>query len=57
MLEETLVSGAVSAVSQQNVQHNAVLIHRSPQIVHNAPDADEHPIEMPNVSWLRPSSA
>jgi hypothetical protein len=57
MLEETLVSCAVSAVLHQNVQHNAVLIHRSPQIVQHSPDADEHLIEMPNVSWLRPSSA
>ena len=57
MLEETLGSCAVSAVLHQNVQHNAVLIHRSPQIVQHAPDADEHLIEMPSVSWLRPSPA
>ena len=57
MLEEPLGSCAVSAALYQNVQHNAVLIHRSPQIVQHAPDADEHLIEVPSVSWLRPSPA
>jgi hypothetical protein len=57
MLEETLGGCAVSAVLHQNVQHNAVLIHRSPQIVQHTLDADEHLIEMPSVSWLRPSPA
>ena len=56
-LEETLGSCAVSSVLQQNVQHSAVLIHRSPKIVQHPPDADEHLIEMPSVSWLRLAAA
>src|SRR5215831_11013639 len=50
MLEETLGSGAVSSVLDQNVQHDTMLIHRSPQIVQHTRDADEHLIEMPGVS-------
>ena len=57
MLEETLGSGAVPPVLHQNVEHNAVLIHCAPQIVQHAPDADEHLIEVPGVSWPRTSSA
>jgi hypothetical protein len=53
MLEATPGSCAVSAVLHQNVQHNATLIHRSPQIVQHGPDADEHLIEMPGISWLQ----
>src|SRR5579859_2459763 len=53
MLEETLGSSAVSSVLHQNVQHNAVLVHRSQQIVPHAADADEHLIEMPGVSGRR----
>jgi peptide/nickel transport system substrate-binding protein len=41
----------------QNVQHNAVLIHRSPQIVQHAPDADEHLIEKPPPPAYDPAQA
>jgi len=33
VLEKALGSGAISLVPHQNIQHNAVLIHRTPQIV------------------------
>jgi hypothetical protein len=33
------------------------MIHRPPQIMQRASDTDEHFVEMPSVSWLRPSSA
>src|SRR5579859_815142 len=55
MLEETLGSGAVPPILHQNVQHHAVLIHRAPQIVQHAADADEHLIKMPGVAGLRSS--
>ena len=57
VLEETLGSGAIPPVLHQNVQHDAVLVHRAPQIMQRAADADEHFVEMPGVSWLRPSPA
>jgi hypothetical protein len=55
VLEEALGSGAIPPVLHQNVQHDAVLVHRTPQIMQRAADADEHFVEMPGVSWLRPS--
>ena len=56
-LEETLGSGPVPPLLHQDVQHDAMLIHRSPQIVQHAPDADEHLVEVPGVSRLRPAPA
>ena len=56
-LEETPGSGAVPPVLNQDVEHNAVLIYCAPQIVQHAPDADEHFIEVPGVSWLGPPPA
>ena len=57
VLEETLGCGAIPPVLHQNVQHDAVLVHRTPQIMQRAADADEHFVEMPGVSRLRPSPA
>jgi hypothetical protein len=57
VFEEALGSGAIPTALQQNVQYDAVPIHRTPQPMQHAPDADEHFIEMPSVSWLRPSPA
>jgi hypothetical protein len=51
VLEKALGSGAISLVPHQNVQHNAVLIHCTPQIMQRASDADEYFVEMPGVSW------
>src|SRR5215469_16343573 len=48
-LEETLGSGPVPPLLHQEVQHDAMLIHRSQQIVQHAPDADEHLVEVPGV--------
>jgi hypothetical protein len=56
-LEETLGSGPVPPLLHQDVQHDAMLIHRSPQIVQYAPDADEHLVEVPGVSRLRSAPA
>jgi hypothetical protein len=57
VLEEALGSGAIPPVLHENVQHDAVLVHRTPQTMQRAADADEHFVEMPGVSWLRPSPA
>jgi len=57
VVEETLGCGAIPPVLHQNVQHDAVLVHRTPQIMQRATDADEHFVEMPGVSRLRPSPA
>ncbi len=52
-LEETLGSGAVPPVLDQDVQHDAMLIRRPPQIVQHASDADEHLVEVLGVSRAR----
>jgi hypothetical protein len=39
LFEEALGSGAVPSVLNQNIEHDAVLIHRAPQIVQHSPDA------------------
>ena len=56
-LEETLRGGAVSAVLHENVLHDAMLVNSAPQIVQHAPNADEHLVQVPGVSRLRPLSA
>jgi hypothetical protein len=55
--EETLGSGTVPTVLHQNVQHDAVLIHRPPQIVQHTPDPDEHFVEVPGIPGPRTSSS
>jgi hypothetical protein len=57
VLEETLRGSAVPSVLHQYVQHDAMLINGAPQIVQHAPNADEHLVQVPGVSRLRPSSA
>ena len=39
------------------MSHDAVLIHRTPQIMQRASDADEYFVAMPGVSWLWPAPA
>ena len=57
VLEETLRGCAVPPVLHQYVQHDAMLVNGAPQIVQRAPNADEHLVQVPGVSRLRPSSA
>ncbi len=52
--EEMLGGRPVPSALHQDIQHDAVLIHRTPQIMQHAIDADEHLIEVPRVS--RPGS-
>ena len=56
-LEETLRGCAVPPVLHQNVQHDAMLVNSAPQIVQRALNADEHLIQVPGVSRLRPPPA
>ena len=53
--EETLCDRAVPTVLHQDVQHDAMLVNCPPQIVQHAPNADEHLVQMPGVSRLRPA--
>ena len=56
-LKETLGGCPVPPILYQDVEHDPVLVHRAPQIVQYAPDADEHLIKVPGISGLRPSPA
>ena len=56
-LEEALRGRGVPAVLHQDVEHDAVLVHRPPEVMQLAVDADEHLIEVPGVTRLRPSPA
>jgi hypothetical protein len=51
--EATLGSVGITPILNQNVEHDAVLIHRAPEIVLHAPDSDADLIEVPLVpgSW------
>jgi hypothetical protein len=48
-LEETLGGRSVPSILHQDVQHDTSLIHRTPQVMQHAPDADENLIEVPRV--------
>ena len=53
--EETLGSVGITPILNQNVEHDAGLIHRAPEIVLHAPDSDDDLIEVPLVPgpWRR----
>ena len=46
----------VTAALDQNVKHVPVLVDGPPQVVQFASDADEHLVEEPLVTGLRPAS-
>jgi hypothetical protein len=41
----------------EDVEHDAILIHRTPKIVLHALNPDEHLVEVPLISWSRASAA
>src|SRR5580704_5278130 len=57
--EKPFGRGAVSPWLNEDVEHDAVLIHGTPQIMLHAPDPDEHLIHVPLVarSWPAASQA
>jgi len=55
--EEALGSIGIAPVLNKDVEHDAVLIHRTPEIVLRALDPDEHLVEVPLVPGPRPAAA
>jgi hypothetical protein len=55
--EEALGSIGIAPVLNKDVEHNAVLIHGTPDIVLNALDLDEHLVEIPLVPRPRAPAA
>src|SRR3954468_21229294 len=49
-LEEALGGGGIPAVLDQDVEHDAVLVHRTPEIVQLAVDLQKHLIQVPGVA-------
>jgi hypothetical protein len=54
-LEEPLGCTPVPPILNEDVQHHAVLVHGSPEIVEHAIDAQKHLMEVPGVARLRPA--
>src|ERR1700690_3612678 len=55
--EEALGGFGISALLNEDVEHNAVLIHAAPKIVLYALDPDEHLVQVPLVPGPWPSAA
>ena len=55
--EETLCCFGIPPWLNQDVEHNALLIHGAPQIVLHSLDPDEDFVELPFVSWPGPTAA
>ena len=55
--EEALGGGAIALLLHQNVQRDAVLVHRTPEIVQHTSDADEHLVKVPRIArpWAAPA--
>jgi hypothetical protein len=49
-LEKALEPRGVPAVLHEDIEYDPVLVHRPPEIVQRAVDADEHLVEVPGVS-------
>jgi hypothetical protein len=49
--EEALGGVGISPVLNKDVEHNAVLVDGTPEVVLNALDLDEHLVEVPLVPW------
>jgi hypothetical protein len=56
-LKKPLGGGGVPAALHQDVEHDAVLVHRTPEVVQHAVDAQIHLIEVPGVARPRPPPA
>ncbi len=54
--EETAWCFSTTPALDEDVEHLAVLVHRTPEGVQLAPDADEHRVEVPRVArpWTAP---
>src|SRR6202522_1364871 len=55
--EEALGGFGISALLNEDVEHNAVLIHAAPKIVLHALDPDEHLVQVPLVPWPWPAAS
>jgi hypothetical protein len=55
--EEALGGFGISALLNEDVEHNAVLIHAAPKIMPYALDPDEHLVQVPLVPGPWPSAA
>ena len=55
--EEALGGFGISPLLNEDVEHNAVLIHGAPKIVLHALDPDEHLVQVPLVPGPWPSAA
>ncbi len=55
--EESLCCFGIPPWLNQDVEHNALLIHGAPQIVLHSLDPDEDFVEVPFVSWPGPTAA
>jgi hypothetical protein len=53
--EEPLGSGAIPSLLHQNIQNHALLVHGAPQIMQDTPNANEHFVQVPRISGLRPA--
>ena len=56
-LEEPLCSFPITPLLDQNIENDTILIHGSPQIMLNTPEADEYLIEVPLVAGPRTAAA
>ena len=56
-LEEPFGGGGIPAILDQDVEHDAVLVHRTPEIMQLAIDLQKYLIEVPGVARLRSSLA
>jgi len=50
--EEALCRIGIAAVLDQDVQHDAILVDRAPEIMKRAVDADEDLVQMPDIARL-----
>jgi hypothetical protein len=55
--EEARGSSGITPALNKDVEHNAVLIHGTPELVLHALDPDEYLVEIPLVSRPRPPAA
>jgi len=51
--EEAFRRCRISAILHEDVEHDPVLVHSSPEIVQRAVHSDEYLVEVPNVAGLR----
>jgi hypothetical protein len=55
--EEALRDFGIAAFLKEDVEHDAILVHGTPQIIPHALDQEEHPIHVPLVAGSRPPTA